>query len=508
LREFPLGARPLEVGAGHGCDIVVHDPGVAERALLVRRRGDEVVAYDLSGERPWRGRYFRRGARLPLGHHHSLVRAERSVVAEPAATHTEQLVVPERRLAGLVLSIGRGPEARAHRLDDEPLHVGSAPQNQLVLLDPTVSAHHLRIDRLADGVVVRDLDSSNGTWVDGVRVSAARIGPGAHLRVGRTDLYLLSDEEGRDPELGLVAASPAMQRLLADIRARLARLRWPVLVRGASGAGKEGIARALHLAGPRSGGPFVALNAGGLPRQLVESELFGHELGAFTGAVRAHRGVFEQADGGTLFLDEVAELPLDLQARLLRVIETWEVRRVGSEKTVRVDVRLVSATHRDLRAMVADGAFREDLYYRLAQLVVEVPPLRERPEDIRALAKRFLAEMAPEVGVRRLTEEASLRLLRHAWPGNVRELRNVLASAAASSSLEVVDLYDVDSAIARVGGLPREAGELEHLRAAVELCGGNLAAAARTLGIPRTTLRDRLKGVVKAVETERLKKQA
>ncbi len=275
-----------------------------------------------------------------------------------------------------------------------------------------------------------------------MRVGSARLRVGARIRVGRTDLSLVArGERGDARQHGLVAASPQMLKVLGEVEG-YARLSWPVAIHGESGAGKEGIARALHGRGPRDGGPFVAINAGGLPRELVESELFGHERGAFTGATQVHKGVFEQADGGTLFLDEIGELPLDMQARLLRVLDTGEVRRVGAESAVRVDVRVVCATHCDLRAMVGTGAFRRDLYYRLTRLVIEVPPLRHRPEDIRALSEHFLDQIAAEVGPREIDEEAMSRLLAHPWPGNARELRNVLCSAAAIAPTPVIGPWE------------------------------------------------------------------
>jgi DNA-binding NtrC family response regulator len=266
-----------------------------------------------------------------------------------------------------------------------------------------------------------------------------------------------------------------------------------VLIVGESGTGKEGIALALHERSERCGQPFVAVNAGGLTRELVESQLFGHERGAFTGAANRHRGVFEQAQGGTLFLDEIGELPLEQQARLLRVLETGDIRRVGSENPTRVDVRLVCATHRDLRVMVADGTFRQDLFYRVARVVIQVPSLRVRPEDLRALVKRFLSEIARELGPRELSREALQRLLTHEWPGNVRELRNVL-SAAATTCSGCIELGDIERALERVGG-GSNTRELtsEMIRRALDESSGNQAAAARALGIPRSTLRDRLR---------------
>jgi two-component system NtrC family response regulator len=290
----------------------------------------------------------------------------------------------------------------------------------------------------------------------------------------------------------MVAESSAMLQVLGDVQ-RAAGLPWPVLIVGESGTGKEGIALSLHTLGTRKSQSFVAVNAGGMPRELIESELFGHEKGAFTGASAAHKGVFEQAHKGTLFLDEIGELPLDLQARLLRVIETGEVRRVGAEAAIRVDVRLLCATHRDLRAMVCEGAFRQDLYYRIARLVIEVPSLRKRPEDVRALAKHFLAQISVELGARELSSEAMSLLVAYAWPGNARELRNVLCAAAAAAGARI-EISDVEHALARVSG-PGASRRMsdEALRRAVDEHRGNLTAAARSLGIPRSTLRDRLK---------------
>jgi DNA-binding NtrC family response regulator len=290
----------------------------------------------------------------------------------------------------------------------------------------------------------------------------------------------------------LVVESAPMLAVMAEAD-RLARLPWPVLIRGETGVGKEHVARALHERGPRHSGPFVALNGGGLPRELIESELFGHERGAFTGAVHAHRGAFEQAHQGTLFLDEVAELPLELQTRLLRVLETWRVRRLGGEKERRVDVRLVCATHNDLRTEVQHGRFRSDLFYRIHRLVLEVPPLRTRPSDIAALSAHFLGHMQSEIGERRLTADALERLRGHRWPGNVRELRNVLEVAAVDEDTARVDRAAVERALARAGEVALETPSPDTLREALEHYGGNLSAAARALGIPRSTLRGRLK---------------
>ena len=492
LREFPLRARSLEVGRGAGCDIVVHDPDVRERHLLVAARGGTVVVHDLEGDGATAERPLPPNEPLPIGRRHAIVRLPNAAAAPRGRKgKTEPLVHLAAAGHDLSLVVGRGADARRVPIGPRPLTVGSGPGNELVLSDRAVSARHCRFEPSADGLRVRDLASRNGTGVDGVQVTLARVDAGSTIRVGRTDLRVVArGRPGDARQSGLVAESPEMQEVLESVE-RFARVDWPVLITGESGAGKEGVARALHLRGSDPEAPFVAINAGGLPRSLVESELFGHEKGAFTGASGQRRGVFEQADGGTLFLDEIGELPLELQARLLRVLETFRVRRLGSERTVAVRVRLVCATHRNLAALVEAGRFRQDLYYRIAQLGIHVPPLRERPRDIEALAALFLAQAAEQLGPRRFGAGALERLLWHEWPGNARELRNVIRAAAARSAGAWITAEDVGAALG-----PAAAGrhlEQERLREVLEQHDGNLTAAARAVGLPRTTFRDRLR---------------
>ncbi len=234
----------------------------------------------------------------------------------------------------------------------------------------------------------------------------------------------------------IVGRAPALRLVLAQAT-RVARTRLPVLVTGESGTGKELLARALHELGPVARGPFVAVNCGALTRELAESELFGHERGAFTGASGRKLGWFEEASGGTLVLDEIGELPLELQPKLLRVLETGRLRRVGGQGEIAVEVRVVALTLRDLRRDAAGGRFRLDLYHRLAGCELRLPPLRDRPGDIPLLAEHFLAEAAAEVGARTLAPDARARLLTHDWPGNARELRNLLRRAAALSDTTI-----------------------------------------------------------------------
>jgi DNA-binding NtrC family response regulator len=411
----------------------------------------------------------------------------------PTEAGTDVLSYPRCLASQLQVLVGRASDARRVLLADLPVHFGRSQDNDVRLSDSAVSERHLRLEPCDAGLLARDLGSKNGTFVNGVRMHTALVTEGTQIRVGRTELHLVAHhDDGGSAAPRMVAESSSMLEVLGEVR-RVASLAWPVLIVGESGTGKEGIALALHERSERRTHPFVAVNAGGLTRELVESQLFGHERGAFTGAANRHRGVFEQAQAGTLFLDEVGELPLDQQARLLRVLETGDIRRVGSESPVRVDVRLVCATHRDLRLMVADGTFRQDLFYRIARVVIQVPSLRVRPEDLRALVRRFLSEIARELGPRELSREALQRLLTHEWPGNVRELRNVL-SAAATTCSGCIEVADIDRALARVGG-GGGVRELttEMIRRALDESTGNQAAAARALGIPRSTLRDRLR---------------
>lgn len=491
IRTFPMGAAAVEVGSHPDCDIVIHAAGVPARALLFQPHGGTVYVYDLA-----KGPALGARSIMPVGEHvevgagYSVARLK----AEPPSFEsggTEPLRGRDGEPRQLSLVGGHGPGARAFHVGAAPVSVGGAADNGIALSDRAVSQYHCRIEPSSRGVSIRDLGSTNGTWVDGLRIRRHELRPGAVVRIGRTELRVVG--RGGKPASNVVVESSAMLSVMAEVD-RFAGLPWPVLIRGETGVGKEHVARALHERGRRKDGPFVPLNGGGLPRDLIESELFGHERGAFTGAVRTHRGAFEQAHGGTLFLDEVAELPPDLQTRLLRVLETWHVRRVGSDTARRVDVRLVCATHEDLRRLVQEGRFRPDLYYRIHRLVIEVPPLRVRPEDVSFLAEHFLRQMESVVGERRLEPQSIERLRAYAWPGNVRELRNVLELAAVDCDGAVIDLAAVDRSLRRISEPSASRPSPDSLREALEQYGGNMSAAARALGIPRSTLRDRLKG--------------
>ncbi|HUS63377.1 MAG TPA: sigma-54-dependent Fis family transcriptional regulator, partial [Kofleriaceae bacterium] len=300
---------------------------------------------------------------------------------------------------------------------------------------------------------------------------------------------------------GLVGRSPSMERVF-EIIDRAAATDVAVLVLGESGTGKELVARALHQYGRRRGAPLVSLNCGALPEGLLESELFGHVRGAFTGADRNRRGLFEAADGGTLFLDEIGDTPLRMQATLLRAVQEGVIRPVGSMQDVTVDVRLVAATHRPLEELVAEGRFRQDLYYRLNVLSIELPPLRERREDIALLAEHFLVAIAGRTGGTRraLTRRALKALADHPWPGNVRQLEHALTQASVMTSGKVIDVDDLAEALRGGGARPargravddRRARERQRILEALEANGWNRSKAAEALGMPRRTFYRRL----------------
>jgi DNA-binding NtrC family response regulator len=296
----------------------------------------------------------------------------------------------------------------------------------------------------------------------------------------------------------LVGTSPPMLELYKQI-AQVAPTDATVLVTGESGSGKELVARVLHARSARAAGPFVAVSCGGLAESLLESELFGHERGAFTGAHAQRRGLFEQAEGGTVFLDEIGDVSLKMQAQLLRVLQEGEIRRVGGDAAVPVDVRVISATNRDLGADIADGRMRSDLYYRLNVVALHVPPLRQRGDDVAALARHFVARHAARLGrpVPEIAPETMARISAHAWPGNVRELENALARAVAMSSRGIVLPDDLPAVVSgrAAGGAPIDDGwptleeiERRYVDRVLERCEGNRTDAANILGVDRRTL--------------------
>ena len=375
------------------------------------------------------------------------------------------------------------------------LILGSSELADVQVADPTVSAEHCRVVAESGGVRVVDQGSKNGTFVGPGRISNVLLqSSSSGFSLGRTSVFI---EESRpqieDDDMGLIGRAPCMVRLRERIRA-FAPLKKPVLILGESGTGKDVVARALHNYSERKGN-YVETNVAAYPDSLLDAELFGYEKGAFTGAVTARQGLFEEANAGSLFLDEIGELSRAGQAKILRVVEDGKVRALGTRGFRRVDVRLISATCRDLEQMILQDEFRSDLFHRISLLTLRLPPLRKRTGDIPALASHFLASVSDEIGQKHLLPATVQELQAHDWPGNVRELFAVVYRAAVLATGE-----EISPSLLQVTSGPRSAArgrlypeQAEKLLSVHE----SVSAAARAAGVPRSTFRSILKRVKK-----------
>jgi DNA-binding NtrC family response regulator len=414
------------------------------------------------------------------------------------------------------VSVVAGPSSGA-AATGRKITVGRSRVADVAIADLTVSEFHLELEAKDDGIEIRDLDSYNGTFFEGVRIARAIVPRGCVLSIGESAIVVdvanqaQPKQPTRESFRSLLGRSAAMRELFALLE-RLAPTDLAVFIEGPTGSGKELVARALHDDSARAKGPFVVLDCAALPSSLAESVLFGHATGAFTGAVHPREGVFEAANGGTVFLDEVGDLPLDLQPKLLRVLEQRQVTRLGENKPRPVSVRLLSATWRDLRRMVNQGLFRDDLYFRLAQTRLELPSLAARREDIELLATDFLRRMPRDTAcARALSREALAELATRDYPGNVRELKNAVERAAFMCDGPVIRSQDLaferlldrkrdqplaDGQVPEFKGAKRTAVDdfehdyLERLMAKTQ---GNIAMAAALAGIERHYLRSLLK---------------
>ncbi|TPV95877.1 MAG: sigma 54-dependent Fis family transcriptional regulator [Myxococcales bacterium FL481] len=446
-----------------------------------------------------------------------------TTVFRPAQNH-------HTRVRQVVLRVKSGPDKGLQiEVARQRVTVGRSAVNDLVLTDTAVSGTHLEIGLGEKEILLRDHGSTNGTLVNGIQIKEAWIEPGMTIGLGKTEIVFLSADEIEVPlsareQFGALYGQSACMREVFAVLERVAPTDMTVLIGGETGTGKELVARAIHDASPRNERPFVVLDCGAIPRDLAEASIFGHKKGSFTGAVDDRAGAFEQASSGTLFLDEVGELPLDLQPKLLRALDRQEVTRIGETQPRRVDVRIVAATHRDLRHMVGQGHFREDLYFRLSVMEVVMPPLRERGEDVLYLAERFLEEFA-RAGGRRLTLDDSSRraLMSETWAGNVRQLRNVIERAAHLARKTAIEPSDLHLGLKQSPSATRgatapsqiaapavdearfaepfkdakqiviDAFEREYFSRLLARTSGNLSRAAAEAGITRYYLRELLK---------------
>lgn len=407
-------------------------------------------------------------------------------------------------LGAIVRVIGVKASPATFRLRASSCVIGAGSGASILVPETSVSRRHVELTLVPEGVAVSDLGSRNGTFYLGRRVEKIVLALGSRIRVGAVEVSIDADVEGLTERLseaetlyrGLVGVSSAMRRLFAVMK-RLEGSLVNVLVQGESGVGKELVARAIHEGSSRALRPLHVVNCGGLARELVASELFGHRRGAFTGAIEPREGAFERADGGTLFLDEVGELPLDVQPVLLRALESGEIRPVGGDEARRVDVRVVAATNKSLEEEVKAGRFRGDLFYRFAVVKLAVPPLRERPEDVEPLANVF----ARRAGLAELPSEAIAELARQPWPGNARELRNAVEAYVALGTLPgqetatppaldrlMREVIDPDLPYAEQKDRLADLFTRNYLAALLAKTGGNQSEAARISGLERSYL--------------------
>jgi DNA-binding NtrC family response regulator/pSer/pThr/pTyr-binding forkhead associated (FHA) protein len=529
LMRVSLEHPRLSLGRGPQNDVAIPDEAVSRQQAEVERRGSKVFLRDLSGRGTTVDGQSQNEVELDdeseiaLGEWRAVFHATARGGVGPTQVHQrlDGTAVHERgqglRPGAFLLRL-RGKEGeKVLSLDADEVSIGKDEENQVVLDDRFVSSFHARIARTGRGFWLRDLGSTNGTFVNGARVREGEMEPGAVVRVGETEIVL--ELVGGAPTQqglfqGMVGKDPAMQQLF-DLIDRVAPASVSVTVFGETGTGKELVSRAIHARSGRRDRPFVPVNCSAIARELIESELFGHEKGAFTGADRQRAGAFEEANGGTLFLDEIGELPLDLQAKLLRTLENGEIKRVGSSKPISVDVRVVAATHRDLLARSRKGEFREDLYYRLCVFPLTLPPLRRRLSDLAVLTDFFVAKFSSGAQVE-VTEAARQKLAAHAFPGNIRELRNVVHRAlllrtgsridepqivfdvsysdgSAEAGQTASEITDDDQNLYLPGRTMAEINREAMLRA-LRRNGGSKTDAAKELGISRSTVIKHLGG--------------
>ncbi|MFP2924742.1 sigma 54-interacting transcriptional regulator [Pyxidicoccus sp. 3LG] len=524
----------LVLGRGEHSDVAIPDPEVSRQQVALLWDGERCRVEDLSGKGTTvAGQSLTQGeladgADLVLGQWRAVFRLRggsdgADVTTEVGHTTSVQAGEPlAARWQPAQVRVKQGLNESVHRLTGDSFTAGKDAGCDLVLQDRFASSRHLKVTRKDGTFHVVDLRSTNGTWLGPVRVFEAQVPLPTVLRVGETELVLESSAPAARKDVasfhGIIGGDPAV-RQLAELIERVAPSSAAVTILGESGTGKELVARAIHACSQRANRPLIPVNCAAISKELIESELFGHEKGSFTGASGARKGAFEEADGGTLFLDEIGELPLDLQAKLLRALEGGEIKRVGASRPLQVDVRVVAATNKDLLAAAREGRFREDLYYRLCVIPLHLPPLRSRKGDLGGLAEHFIRTYAPRGQSIRFTQAALERLQHHAWPGNIRELRNVVHRALLLRKGPVIDAGDLsfdqelnrDTGIA-VPELPpgmtleqmMEKLERQIVEAALKRCNGNRERVARELGVARSTLFKRLKdwGMTKQDEQE------
>ncbi|MBX7147467.1 sigma 54-interacting transcriptional regulator [bacterium] len=545
---FKINLPPgiFKVGSAPDCDLSLHDQELSKNHFTLFLSADSARVKDKSG-----GKIFINqksiGDEAMLHHGDSIkagawefvfeartqddedLRMEVSTRLSTQLTpHTAEAPTKIIKLADLgnqllvekpLLVLDEAGSVREVKILKNKITIGSREGVDVLLKDDYVSGKHCELKFTSSGIFLTDLKSTNGTYVNDTRVGDIGLKPDDIIRIGETKLTIRWKEQTEailpvtdDFFMGMVGTTSVMKVLFGKIQ-KVAPTDLSVLIQGESGTGKELIAQSLYRLSTRSEKPYVILNCGAISANLIESELFGHEKGAFTGAISRHTGAFEQANGGTLFLDEIGELPLELQPKLLRVLENGTIRRVGGAEEIKVDVRIVAATHRNLTEKVKEGKFREDLFYRLHVIPLFVPPLRERVGDVLLLAEHFLSKQSGSYR-KTLSFEARDKLISYPWPGNVRELRNVICRSMVYATqaqimpqdIELLSVASPEPASSSFTPPPDHVAlvEKQKILEVLREVQGNRTRAAEALGMARSTLFRRLRdyGLIAPDETE------
>ena len=562
--SYPLDKDSVWIGRATSNDLILSGERVSRKHAFIERRGDSFWVTDHSST----GTALN-GAKIdnaqPLSNNAEIDISDWRLIFHTEATQIDTTeLARQTQITKLVSANETRPETQVLKLNPSGknfkilrpmiifeiigqargqyavkkrhITIGSGTTCDIVLNDSFVSKNHLELTLTDNGFHAVDLNSTNGTFVNGASIREAFLRANQEIMLGSSRLLISFEKEAEETIIpfsedifcGMVGRAPAMKTLFGKIL-KIATTSMTVLIQAETGSGKELAARAIHDLSERRNKPYIVLNCSAISPHLIESELFGHEKGAFTGADQRRLGAFEQASGGTIFLDEIGELPLELQAKVLRVLEYQNIKRVGSNQEVPIDVRVVAATHRDLLKMMAAHQFREDLFYRLYVLPLSIPPLRERPEDLDALADSFLKKFG-QARVTAIDNEAMTAMKTHNWPGNVRELKNALMRAIAlcdGNTIRKKDVHIVDypiytppprffpsKPVHATAAQPIAPGEpqgenekdpitpyaeamrsfeREQIIKAIKLCGGNKDKAAEVLQMGRSTLFRKIK---------------
>jgi len=527
MRYF-LNKETTAIGRSTRNDICLPDASISRTHLLIVRKGDQFIATDKStngtfvNDEKISSQELRIDDMIKLGQwtiHFGVSKEVSEIKTEITERDPTRVLSFRPEKAELVCERAMlelfSPSKRLFTVTKSIVSIGKSKTNDIVLEDEYISNYHCKIENRKGMFFLKDLQSTNGTILNGQRVIETSLPFGSTIEIGKLRLRFFSTEEiqtvraSTESEFEGIHSQHAKMREIFTLIDRIASSNATVLIHGETGTGKELIARAVHNRSDREKKPFVALNCGAISKDLIESELFGHEKGAFTSAHQQRKGVFEQAQGGTLFLDEIGELPLDLQPKLLRVLEAGEIKRVGGSQLIDVDVRVVAATHRDLAQDVRNGRFREDLFFRLYVVPIKLPPLRERPQDISLLVGHFLAIEFAGTGKRKSIDRSAIDVLvDYPWPGNIRELKNVIGRAVLDCKTPTISAGDLQFSPLGIRDQTRHEGgehslkpfsrtlkdvEKEKILTELKRNNWNKKATAKVLGIAKSTLHEKIK---------------